>query len=156
MTRRLPAALAAVIALGAAAAPAGAAPTTYAANCGQTGYLDYKPSSWSNGCTGGAFNAEKAHWRTWSSTSARASARMALRDPLCRPTCPAAKTFNYRARITLSRPRTCHGEDGEPLRFFSRVSVRVLWTSGNPFHERPGWHTSRFHIPNSGSCALAP
>jgi hypothetical protein len=156
MMQRLPAAVAAVIALAAVARPADAASPTYVANCGQTGYLDYKPSYWSNGCTGGAFNVEKLHWRTWSSSSARGSATMALRDPLCRPTCPAAKIFKYRARITLSRPWTCHDAAGERLRFFSRVAVRVRWTSGNPFHERPGWHTRRFHIPNSGPCALAP
>lgn len=130
-----------------------AAVTTYAADCGSTWYLDVRPRSWSSGCTGGAFNLVALSWSHWGGRVARGSGTTALRDPLCRPSCPRAKVFRYPARITLSRPRICD-DRGERRRYFSVVAVRVRWARGNPFHARPGWRTRRFAIAGGGECRL--
>lgn len=156
--RTLRAVLGALLAFAALAlaAPGQAAAVTYAANCGHTGFLKYKPKDWSNGCTGGAFNIERIRWSRWGTRSARGSGRTLFRDPLCRPTCPEARYYKYRARITMRRRRTCSSDDGDRRRYFSRVTVRVRYPSGNPFGERAGWKTQRFSIPSDGPCDLSP
>jgi hypothetical protein len=136
----------------AAAAPASA--VTYGANCGNTSYLDYKNNYWSAGCTGGSLNISKLKWTRWGDSSARGRGRAQLRDPECRPTCPEAKLFRYSARVTFSRPRTCRDDAGTARRYFSRVTVRIKWTPGNPFKKRAGWGMQRITILQ-GTCTLS-
>ena len=138
------------------ALPAQASALTYDANCGTTGYLDYKPSSWSNGCTGGSTNIDAVRWTRWTSTSAHGRGHAHLRDPLCRPSCPEAKVYPYRAAVTLSRPRSCSTDSGQRLRYFSRATVRIRWTRGNPFHKAVGWRAEHFTVPTGNSCELSP
>lgn len=56
---------AALVAAAALALPAEAPDVTYAADCGTTGYLEYREASWSLGCMGGSFNVYRISWTQW-------------------------------------------------------------------------------------------
>jgi hypothetical protein len=131
---------------------------TYVANCANTYYLDFKPSYWSNGCTGGALNVERVRWTQYGRRTARATGRAALRLPCgTNPTCPEAGAYKTAATLLMSRPRRCSTGKAADARFFSRVRLRIRYRAGNPFDEPAGWKTYRFNIrAYEGACEYAP
>jgi hypothetical protein len=142
----------------AAAGASSAVASTYVANCANTYYLDLAPEYWSNGCTGGALNLEHLHWARYGTHGAKARGRAALRRPCgTHPTCPEAGVYRAAARLAMWRPRPCTSGPAAGERFFSRVRARVRYRRGNPFGQRPGWKTYRFHIrAYEGHCEYSP
>jgi hypothetical protein len=106
----------------------------YAANCGTVGYLEYKPKTWSAGCTSGSPEVEHARWVRWSSSSARGVGRSYVEN--CTPSCAMPnRQATYPSSVVLSRPVHC--TSGAPLAYFSRARWTITYPSDNPFHQRP-------------------
>jgi hypothetical protein len=115
-------------------------PVTYMAGCGATGSLEFKPSR----CAAGGLNLSKLQWRWWDSEHTATGTGEAL----------LRKGYRAQAKLVLSRPQTCAGEDGKVPRYFSRARVSVLYRSGNPFKYKPGWRSSVVKVEGSrGRCA---
>ena len=128
---------------------------TYVPNCGNTSYLRYKPGFWSSGCTAGSLNMPTVRWSGWGGRAARGSGTAALREPCSPESCAEAGTYEAKARLALSRPRTCRDRRGRSHRYFSRARLTVRYRAGNPFRERPGWRSHLVTVkPADGTCRL--
>lgn len=130
---------------------------TYVPACGSIQMLEYRPGSWSFGCTGGSLIVRGIRWSTYRSSKATGKGRAWLREPCgSNPTCSEADYYKATARVRFSRPQTCNLGEAK-LRYYSRARIRVRVRKGNPFGYRPGWKTYRISIPRSdGACDLAP
>lgn len=149
------AAAAAALCVPAIAPSAASADVTYAANCGVTGYLEYKPDYWSAGCTGGSPTIRPIHWRVWKGSAATSGGTALLREPCGDQPCYKAGVYRAKGKLGLSRPRTCVSDDGETYRYFSRARWSIRYRPGNPFHERPGWRSLTFKVPADSGCSLS-
>ncbi|HYI38185.1 MAG TPA: hypothetical protein VEX39_16385 [Thermoleophilaceae bacterium] len=140
------------------AVPSAASARTYVPNCGTTYYLDFKPSYWSGGCTGGALNVNKLRWRHYGNRTAKATGQAALRRPCgTNPTCPEAGLYRASARLYMSRPSSCRNGEAGGARFFSRITVRVRYRADNPFGYRAGWKRYRSRVrAYEGTCEYSP
>lgn len=133
-------------------AASSASARVYAANCGTLSYLDYEPRTWSAGCTAGSPEVHPARWVRWSSRSARATGASYVEN--CDPSCAyPSHHATYPATVVLSRPARC--TRGARLRYFSRAVWTITYPAGNPFHQRPGRHTSTFR-PAPTTCQRGP
>jgi hypothetical protein len=113
----------------------------YAANCGTVGYLEYKPQSWGAGCTSGSPEVRNARWTRWNDTSARGVGSSYVED--CSPSCATpSKHEVYPSSVILSQPRRC--TSGARVSYFSRATWTITYPRRNPFHMRPGNHSSIF------------
>jgi len=144
-----------LLAVAALAIPSVSAAKTYAANCGITGYLEFKPAEWSAGCTGGSPLIKVSHWR-WGAYSASARGTSGWRKPCGNRPCSQSGEYYGRGRLRLTRPRTCETDGGVHTRYFSRARWSMLFRPGNPFGRRPGWHAMTFDVPAASSCAFSP
>ena len=103
----------------------------------------FKPSR----CAAGGLNLSKLQWRWWDSEHTATGTGEAL----------LRKGYRAQAKLALSRPQQLHGEDGKMLRYFSRARLSVLYRSGNPLGERPGWRSYVVKVEASrGRCELSP
>jgi hypothetical protein len=128
--------------------------TTYVANCGSTNYLEFKPRTWSEGCTAGSANVGTIRWEHWSPRRAIGSGTAGLRGG-CFPHC-SAKDAYYKAAATLrlSRPRP-RDDHGVTLRYFSHVQWQADLRSGNPFDRPAGWWRLAYNAEAfKGQCLL--
>ena len=126
-------------------------------NCGSTWYLDYRPSGWSAGCTGGSLNLTKLHWSKFGRSRAQASGRAELREPCGDNPCYLAGLYKAKAKLAASRPRRCSAGALARSLYFSRVEVKVLYRAGNPFGRSPGWKRNVFKIKAyDGVCYHTP
>jgi hypothetical protein len=139
--------LCSAVALGAAGAASASAAVTYVPNCGNTGYLDFKPSYWSAGCTGGSPMIMPIRWTVWNGRAARATGTAQLREPCGNQPCYTAGMYHADGKLRLSAPRTCTDDDtGQTRRYFSRARWSIRYRSHNPFGRRPGWHSMTFSV----------
>jgi hypothetical protein len=125
---------------------------------GRHRYLDIRPATWSNGCTGGALNIERVRWTRYDSTTAKATGRAALRLPCGTDrTCPEAGMYRASADLLMQNPRRCANGEAAGARFYGSVRVRVRYRAGNPFGLKAGWKIYRFKIrAYEGTCEYAP
>jgi hypothetical protein len=143
---------AAALAAAAACAPglAAARSNVLVANCGSTGYLSFKPSYWSAGCTAGSPTVEPIEWVRYGGREAVGTGTAPLQDCGCAyPTV----TARYPARVVLTKPRRC--KTGPRVRFFSKARLTITYPEGNPFGEPAGEQSSSWHVPG-GRCEFAP
>lgn len=131
---------------------------TYLPNCGNTGYLQFKPEYWSEGCTGGSLTVQRLRWKLYSSTRGRAVGKAQLRRPCgSTPPCHKAGVYKARARLYTGRPRRCTRGSAARERYFSRIRVVIRYRADNPFGHRPGWKTHRTRVrAYQGVCDYAP
>jgi hypothetical protein len=142
-----------LVAFATSVAAGAAAERIYVANCGNTSYLEFRPTYWSSGCTGGSLNVRPVRWRWWGVRSARGSGTAELRF-LC-PKRRAWCTYRARARLRLSRPKQCRAKDGRRHWYFSVGRESVLFRAGNPLRLRAGWHTQRTTVQaDQGLCTV--
>lgn len=126
-------------------------------NCGSTWYLEYQPSSWSAGCTGGSLNVNKLNWREYRSDGARASGQAELRKPCGDAPCYKAGMYRTQGKLSASRPLRCMGGTLAGAVYFSRIEVEVLYRAGNPFGAPAGWKHSIVTIKaDRGICHHSP
>jgi hypothetical protein len=131
---------------------------TLEANCTNTSYLEYKPKSWSGGCTAGSDNVGRITWRKWTDGVAVGNGVAGLRgpcatDPNAGPECAGqAAYYQAPARIRLDRARQCKNH-GFRLRYFGRARYEVYMRAGNPFGKPVGWDESKW-VTCGGLCAV--
>jgi hypothetical protein len=117
--------------------------TTFAAVCGNTSYLAYKPEGWSNGCTGGSAHLNGAKWIVWKRDIARGVGTAGLRGA-CHPGCSKKDAYyEAPANVVLTEPRTCD-DNGVELRYFQRARFNFYARPGNPLNEPVGWRHHDF------------
>lgn len=114
---------------------------TYVPNCGNPSYLDYKPTYWSSGCTGGSVNVDPVQWRRWTGRLATAAGTAKLRYPCGDSPCYEADVYEAPARLKFSRTRRCKLPSGKRVRYFARARVTVKYGDDNPFGYAAGWRT---------------
>jgi hypothetical protein len=112
----------AVLLLAAAAAGAGAATTPKLAGCVPGSPPTVRPKKVIVACGDANFYFTKLAWSSWNAKQAVAGGTATLND--CKPYCAAGHFHDYRATLTLTRPKTCI--DGQ--REFTRMSWRFLTT----------------------------
>jgi hypothetical protein len=126
-------------------------------NCGSTWYLEYQPSLWSQGCTGGSLNVTRLSWRSYAAGGARALGQAALRKPCGAAPCSQAGIYTTSARVLASRPLRCPGGTLRGSRYFSQIQVDVLYRDDNPFGIAAGWQRTTFVIKAAnGVCHHSP
>ena len=126
---------------------------TFAANCGNTSYLQFKPRRWSAGCTGGSDNVQLTSWAVWNEHVAIGTGIASLRGP-CHPNCNAKNAlYEAKARIRLEQPKQCKNQ-GFTLRYFDRARFEVYMRPGNPFGEPVGWDENEYSA-QPGLCAVS-
>jgi hypothetical protein len=129
---------------------AGAKSTTLVANCGNVGFLFFKPSYWSAGCTAGSPLIKRLDWESYSANKAAATGIAPVQDCGCAEPTAVAR---YPARLALTAPRRCGSNPR--LRYFSEAELTVSYPEGNPFGVRAGEHATRSHVA-AGRCDFAP
>jgi hypothetical protein len=130
----------------------------YAANCGNTSYLEFKAKTWSNGCTAGSANLNEVSWQGWNQESATGTGIAGLRGPCVispkpGPACRGETAYyQARAKVRLSKPEVC--SDGKARRrYFARARFIVYMRSGNPFGQPVGWQPSTY-TTTEGDCGV--
>jgi heat shock protein HslJ len=113
----------------------------YEANCGNNSYLEYKPSDWSSGCTGGSANVRHINWRSWRHDRAQGEGRAFVVD--CDPTCATGTLYRTRGKIELSGVKTCR-RGGRLHRYFARAEHSIYLRADNPLGRPAGWETGTY------------
>jgi hypothetical protein len=126
------------------AAPADAAPRVFLPNCGNSAYGGrVEPGRWDAGCTG-TWDLIHASWRGWGRDVAIARGFTTLPD--CNPDCSTGTVSRFRARLRVSRVRTCRGKSGEYRRFYTRARLRYRIPADDPPGIGAGLHVVRFRL----------
>jgi heat shock protein HslJ len=122
----------------------------YEANCGNNSYLEYKPSDWSSGCTGGSAKVRHINWRFWGSDGAQGEGRALVVD--CDPTCATGTLYRTRGKIELSGVKTCR-RGGRTYRYFARAEHSIYVRADNPLGRPAGWETGTYKAVD-GMCRV--
>jgi hypothetical protein len=127
----------------AAAAPADAASRVFLPNCGNSAYGGrVEPSSWDAGCTG---QRELIH-ATWTGWGRDVAVGRGFTPSACDPDCASGTLYKFRARLRVSRVRTCRGKTGRYRRFYTRARLRYRVPPDHPAGIGAGLHAVRFRL----------
>lgn len=137
MSRPLAGALALLVflAVSASAAPAAKTPVPLLPACSVLD-LEYQPTRWSPGCTGGSPLLGDLRWSGWGTATATAQGNVALND--CEPSCAEGTSYTYPAQMTVYRVKRCRKAGRSHLQY-TRVALSWLYPEDNPFDQPPGW-----------------
>lgn len=134
----------AIIWTAASTAPAASSARVFVPNCGNSAYGGrVEPSRWDAGCTG---QRELIHatWTRWGRDVAIAHGFTPWFD--CDPDCPSGRLYEFRARLRVSRVRTCRGRKGRNRRFYTRARLRYRVPPDHPEGIGAGLHVVRFRL----------
>jgi hypothetical protein len=123
-------------------AAASAQARVFLPSCGNSAYGGrVEPRRWDAGCTG-QWELVRARWSGWGSAVAIGRGFTQARD--CNPDCAPGALDEHRARLRVSRIRTCEGRSGRHRRFYTRATLRftVPDRDGSAIRERV--HRVRF------------
>ena len=134
----------AIMCTAAVAAPADAAARVFLPICGNSAYGGrVEPSSWDAGCTG-QLELIRAAWTGWGRDVAVAHGFTPWF--VCDPDCASGTRYEFRARLRVSRVRTCRGKSGRYRRFYTHARLRYRVPPDHPKGIPPGLRVRRFRL----------